>query len=130
MRLRANLLVAAIAITLGLSACAPVSDYPTATAQSLQARVLEITQSSAEGDFAGALERLDQLQFGVEDALAREKITAARHDSIIASIDLVRVDLETALALQQDENGNDKDSDKDKDKDNGKGNDKKDNEDD
>jgi hypothetical protein len=93
----------AIAAALVLSGCAADDDYPAATAQTLQAHVLEVTQSAASGDPAAALKRLDELVVVVKDALARETITAERHDSILSAIDLVRVDLEAAIAAIEQE---------------------------
>jgi hypothetical protein len=114
-----------IAAALVLGGCAADDDYPAATSQALQAHVLEVTESAASGDPAAALTRLDELVVLVKDALARETITAERHDSILAAVELVRIDLEAAIAAiekEQQENeekpgkgpGNDKPPKEDK----------------
>lgn len=98
MRLRMAMVSSAIVVAV-LTGCAQQStQYPAETASALQSQVLLVSESAAAGDPRTALVRLDELEASVKDALARETITQERYDSIIASISLVRVDLENAIA--------------------------------
>lgn len=95
-------LAIAIAGILSLGSCAPTSDYGSEAALALQSRVLTVTESSAAGDYVGALTRLDELEVSLRDAFARGEVTQERFDSILAAITLVRADLEAAIAAKQD----------------------------
>lgn len=111
-----------IACCLALAGCAPtnsprstpsasasaVSDYPRTVAARLQADVLSVTASAAEGDPASALSHLDELTAALDDARARHEVSAARFQSISESIALVRSDLEAAVAAQQRHGKSDK----------------------
>ena len=103
--------LAAVLVTcaLVLTGCAAGSDpgatptasrYSSTIASELQSGVLSVTSSAAGGDPAGALNRLDELTATLADARARGTVTAARFESIMASIALVRSDLEVAVAAQ------------------------------
>jgi outer membrane lipoprotein SlyB len=94
-----------LAGALALSGCSSQSNtsanaYPAATAQALQSQVLAVSQSTAGGDFAGSLTRLDELDLSVKDALARGTIGKDRYSSISAAIALVRSDLASAVAAE------------------------------
>ncbi len=82
------------------ASASPVSDYPRTVAARLQADVLSVTTSAAEGDPASALSRLDELTAALDDARAKHEVSAARFQSISESIALVRTDLEAAAAAQ------------------------------
>jgi hypothetical protein len=98
-RLSAIVLVAVLALT----GCAGESDYPPETASTLQSQVLLVSQSAQAGDPATAVRQLDELVVLVRDALAKGTITQARHDSILAAIELVRLDLEAAQAALEEQ---------------------------
>lgn len=145
-RRRAALPAAAIAValTFGLSACNTAGD----TSAAMHTSVVQIAERAAAGDYAGALAELALLDRDVAAALDAGRIDTAREQEIRAAMELVRADLEAALATvtsptptptpeptQTDDGGDDsgnegegngggdnKDSDKDDDK--GKGNDK------
>ncbi|CAN5319765.1 hypothetical protein BH09ACT5_BH09ACT5_19730 [soil metagenome] len=93
-------LVVALALSLGLAGCAAptTDDYPAATAQALQARVLTVTEAAASGDATAALARLDELEAALLDAHARGTVDDGRYESITAAIALVRADLEAVVA--------------------------------
>lgn len=86
-----------IILVIALAGCAQASPYPTETAATLQSQVLAVSTAAAGSDFASAMTRLDELEVGLNDALARGAVTQERFDSIRSAIDLVRTDLETAL---------------------------------
>jgi hypothetical protein len=102
----------ALACVIALTGCASTgapSSTPRASTQSqyssdvaarLQSEVLSVTSAAAAGDPATALARLDELSAVLADAKANNQVTAARFLSVSASIDLVRGDLETAVAAQ------------------------------
>jgi hypothetical protein len=107
--LRSALTAGVVACALVLTGCAAsgspgatptASRYSSTVASELQSGVLSVTSSAAGGDPSGALNRLDELTATLADARARGTVTAARFDSIMASIALVRADLEAAVAAQ------------------------------
>ncbi|MBC7589841.1 MAG: hypothetical protein H7226_02200 [Salinibacterium sp.] len=94
-----RLSVVLVVVGLLLSGCASSSEtqYPAAT---LQAAVLAVSDASAAGDPSAALTRLDELQASLLDERARGTVDQARFDSVSAAIELVRTDLERAIAEQ------------------------------
>lgn len=99
---RAITVAVAALLAVGLAGCAPEHDaaYPPASAETLQAGVLAVSQAAASDDAESALTRLDELQAALLDCKARGAIGDARFDSISAAIELVRADLEKAAAEQ------------------------------
>lgn len=95
-RRRAALPAAAIAValTFGLSACNTAEDTPAA----MHTSVVQIAERAAAGDYAGALAELALLDRDVTSAFDSGRIDADREQEIRAAIDLVRADLEEALA--------------------------------
>ncbi len=90
---------AALAFVVALSGCAAErSSYDHETAALLQDEVLEISQLSAEAEFASALLALTELEVTVKDVRARGLVTEERYESILAAVALVRADLEAAIA--------------------------------
>lgn len=83
---------------LPLAACTtspPELEAP--AAESLQSAVLRVTESSAVGDFATALQQLDEVEAQLLDAAAGEQLSAARAARVQAAILMVRADLEAAV---------------------------------
>jgi hypothetical protein len=108
MALATGALVLVIALTGCVGTGAPVqtptaSAYPAAVASRLQSAVLAVSSASAAGDPSAAIARLDELAAILADARARGEVTAARFESITASLALVRADLEAAVAAQTDQ---------------------------
>jgi hypothetical protein len=66
-----------------------------------------VTTRAANGDPASALTRLDEVAALAAEDRARGTISAARLASITASIELVRADLEKAIAAAQKPHGRD-----------------------
>ena len=97
-----RLSVVLVAVGLLLAGCAssPETQYPAETAASLQAGVLAVSEASAAADPSAALIRLDELQASLLDERARGTVDQARFDSVSAAIELVRTDLERAIAEQ------------------------------
>ena len=117
----------AVLCVAALTGCAQESsEYPAETASALQAQVLLVSESAAAADPATALVRLAELEAGAKDALARETITPERYESIIAAIALVRVDLETAVALIEQQQLEEQQRQEEENKDGDKGNDDED----
>ena len=59
-----------------------------------------MSEASAAADPSAALIRLDELQASLLEERARGTVDQARFDSISATIDLVRTDIERAIAEQ------------------------------
>jgi len=93
-------IVTAIAVgaTLILAGCSSSStpDYSVVAAQ-LQERVLAVSVGVAEEDWQSASDNLDALEAEVATALARLEVTPERAEAIRIAIDLVRIDVNTAL---------------------------------
>ena len=101
--LRSPLLAAAttfVAVLL-LTSCAPT--YDQATEQSLRRQVVAASQASAAGDWQGALHSLDAMASELETARADGKVDDERFESIVAAMELVRLDLEAAITAAEDE---------------------------
>ena len=95
------IVAAATCAALTLSGCAAQpepSPYATAAAADLQQTVLHVTEAAGDGEYAAASTRLDELEVAAKVAHARGELTAARRDSILAAIALVRADLERLIA--------------------------------
>ena len=99
-RMRRWLAVPILALPLVASGCAQ-SSYPPETADAFRAQVMSVTQASAAGDWAGALAALDQ--FVVELTAARDggRLDERRFDHIMATVALVRGELEALIAAAQ-----------------------------
>ena len=98
--MRRWLAVPILALPLVASGCAQ-SSYPPETADAFRAQVMSVTQASAAGDWAGALAALDQ--FVVELTAARDggRLDERRFDHIMATVALVRGELEALIAAAQ-----------------------------
>lgn len=128
LRRRAALPAAAIAIalTFGLSACNTAEN----TAAAMHTSVVQIAERAAAGDYAGALAELALLDRDVTAAVDAGRIDTAREQEIRAAIELVRADLEAAMAAvtsptpapaDGDGEGDDDEGDDDRNKGNGNG---------
>ena len=96
---RAAMILAGILL---LAGCASPGDgYSDETAQSLQQRVLAVTEAAVAADYPAARLRIDELRAAADDALARGELTEERHQSISSALDLVQADIDAAIAEQQ-----------------------------
>lgn len=103
MRLRSVTLIV-LASVLVLSGCgAQSTDYSAHTARPLQQQVFSVAKSATAGQPNVSLTRLDELAASLKDARARGAVSDERYASIAAAIALVRSDLETALAAQNEQ---------------------------
>jgi ABC-type phosphate transport system auxiliary subunit len=91
----------ALLAALALSGCAPA--YDQGTADSLREHVVTISEASAAGEWQIAITELDAL--GTEAAKAREagKLESERFEKISLAMELVRQDLEAAIAAAEDD---------------------------
>ncbi|MCJ1695658.1 hypothetical protein MT349_07675 [Rathayibacter caricis] len=88
--------VTAVLLLSGCSAADPSIDD--ATAQTLDDAVVAVAERASADDFAGALTELEALQAALAAALASGSVTPERAASIQAEADVVRGDLEAAIA--------------------------------
>ena len=91
----------ALLAALALSGCGPVYDQE--TADGLREHVVTISEASAAGDWQSAVTELDIL--AKEAAKAREagKLDSERFEKIALAMELVRQDLEAAIAAAEDD---------------------------
>jgi hypothetical protein len=90
-----------LAASLALSGCAP--QYDDATKEGLRAQVVAVSTASAAGDWPTAIAGLDQLATEVSKARRDGRLDDARFAAIVAAMDLVRQDLEAAVAAAETE---------------------------
>ena len=95
--------IAAVVLTamLALSGCAP--QYDDATKEDLRAQVVAVSTASAAGDWPTAIAGLDQLATEVSKARRDGRLDDTRFTAIVAAMDLVRQDLEGAVAAAETE---------------------------
>lgn len=87
--------------TLALSGCAP--QYDAATKEDLRAQVVAVSTASAAGDWPTAIAGLDQLATEVSKARRDGRLHDQRFAAIVSAMDLVRQDLEAAVAAAETE---------------------------
>lgn len=94
--------IAAASVTLalagGLAGCTAEPDLAAEQSQAYRAQVVAIAESSAAGDYAGALAALDALQAEIDAAAADGSLTGDREQRIREAMALVRADLDAAIA--------------------------------
>lgn len=98
---RLSVVAVAIAATLGFTSCA--SSYDDATRDGLREYVVTVSEASAAGDWPSALGALDGMAAEVEAAREAGKIDDERFETITLAMEVVRQDLETAIAAAEDE---------------------------
>ena len=98
---RAFLVVVGIATMLTISSCA--SPYDEATKEGLRQHVIAVSEASAAGDWQGAIAGLDVLADELSAARDAGKVDDSRFQSIVGAMELVRSDLEQAIANAEDE---------------------------
>lgn len=95
-------LLTALLVAGSLAGCAgPAPELDGAAATQLQSQVLAVTEAAAAEDSPGALKALDDLMTRLDAAAADGKVSFKRHQSIKASVDAVRTDLNAKVARQQ-----------------------------
>ena len=93
--------VIAILVAFALTSC--TSSYDTETRESLRARVVTVSEASAAGDWQAAIDELDVLTAELAEEHENGKVDDERFDAIASAMELVRLDLETAIAAAADE---------------------------
>lgn len=98
--LRRGAVAFAVAVTIGLSGCAPAAqpDVESALSAELTSAVSGVADTATTGDYSGALGRLDQLSASVDAAGADGRISSERLTTLQSAIATVRADLEALLA--------------------------------
>jgi hypothetical protein len=99
-RLFGAAVAAAAALTLG--SCASPA-YDEATRDGLRQHVLTVAEASAAGDWAGAVEGLDAMAVELSQARDEGRIGEERFDTIRLAMEVVRQDLDDAIAAAADE---------------------------
>ena len=95
-------LLMALLVAGSLAGCAgPAPELDGAAATQLQSQVRAVTEAAAAEDSPGALKLLDDLMTKLDAAAADGKVSFKRHQSIKASVDAVRADLNAKVAQQQ-----------------------------
>lgn len=87
---------------LTLSSCAAQPAYDPTTAANLREHVVTVSSASAAGDWAAALAALDAMTAEVDEAQAEGRIDGQRMDSILVAMELVRQELQVAIAEAED----------------------------
>lgn len=90
-----------VAATLAFTACAPA--YDDDTRDGLREYVVTVSEASAAGDWPAALAALDGMATDVQAAREAGKLDDDRFETITLAMELVRQDLETAIAAAEDE---------------------------
>ncbi len=102
MRVRLISAALAVAATLTVSACAsPALDEP--TRGELRQHVLAVAEASASGDWPAALASLDAMATELGAARDEGLISAERFETIVLAMELVRQDLDAAIAAAADD---------------------------
>ena len=86
----------AVTATLALAACTP--GYDAATRDSLRQHVIAVADASGAGDWKAALDGLDVMAAELAHARAEGRLSQERFDSVIVAMELVRQDLDAAIA--------------------------------
>ena len=91
----------ALLAAFALSGCAPAYDQE--TADGLREHVVTISEASAAGDWQTAITELDTLASGAAAAREAGKLDSERFEKIALAMELVRQDLEAAVAAAEDD---------------------------
>lgn len=100
--MRARILAAAVSViaTISLTSCA--SGYDEATKEDLRSHVVAVADASSAGDWQAALNGLDAMAVELADARAAGKVSEERFDTIVLAMELVRQDIDSAIAAAAD----------------------------
>ena len=99
-RFRRTIAAASVTLALvgGLAGCTAEPELAAEQSQAYRAQVVAIAESSAAGDYAGAIAALDALQAEVDADAADDTLSGDREARIREAIALVRTDLDAAIA--------------------------------
>jgi len=91
----------AVIVAFTMTACSPA--YDAQTRDGLHEHVVSVSEASAAGDWQAAIDELDVMTANLAKAREDGKVDGERFDSIVAAMELVRLDLEAAIAAAADE---------------------------
>jgi len=91
----------AVIVAFTMTACSPA--YDAETRDGLREHVVSVSEASAAGDWQAAIDELDVMTASLATAREDGKVDGERFDSIVAAMELVRLDLEAAIAAAADE---------------------------
>jgi len=91
----------AVIVAFTMTACSPA--YDAETRDGLREHVVSVSEASAAGDWQAAIDELDVMTASLAKAREDGKVDGERFDSIVAAMELVRLDLEAAIAAAADE---------------------------
>jgi hypothetical protein len=100
MRQRILAVAVAVTATFGLVSCA--AGYDEATKDDLREHVVAVAEASAAGDWQTALNGLDVMAAELSDARTEGKASEERFDTIVLAMELVRQDIDAAIAAAAD----------------------------
>jgi predicted secreted protein len=100
--MRPRILAAAVAVTATLILTSCVAGYDEATKDNLREQVVAVAEASAAGDWQAALNGLDVMAVELADARSEGKVSEERFDTIALAMELVRQDIDAAIAAAAD----------------------------
>jgi predicted secreted protein len=100
--MRPRILAAAVAITATFSLVSCAAGYDEATKDNLRERVVAVAEASAAGDWQAAQNGLDVMAAELSDARSEGKVSEERFDTIVLAMELVRQDIDAAIAAAVD----------------------------
>ncbi|HZW41794.1 MAG TPA: hypothetical protein VFE99_05795 [Agromyces sp.] len=90
----------AVAATFAIGSCSP--SYDAATRDGLRQQVVAVAQASAAGDWDAAIQDLDVMAAQLSDAREAGRLSDDRFNAILLAIELVRQDIDEAIAAETD----------------------------
>jgi hypothetical protein len=100
--MRPRTLAAAVAVTATLILTSCAAAYDEATKDNLREHVVAVAEASASGDWQAALNGLDVMAVELSDARSEGKVSEERFDTIALAMELVRQDIDAAIAAAAD----------------------------
>lgn len=91
----------AIVVVSTLTACSPA--YDAETRDGLREHVVSVSEASAAGNWQAAIDELDVMTADLATAREDGKVDDDRFEAIVAAMELVRLDLEAAIAAAAEE---------------------------
>ncbi|NUT57382.1 MAG: hypothetical protein HOQ00_00840 [Agromyces sp.] len=91
----------AIVVVSTLTACSPA--YDAKTRDGLREHVVSVSEASAAGNWQAAIDELDVMTADLATAREDGKVDDDRFEAIVAAMELVRLDLEAAIAAAAEE---------------------------
>jgi len=91
----------AIVIAFAMTSCSPA--YDAETRDGLRAHVVTVSEASAAGNWQAAIDELDAMTSDLAAAREDGRIDEDRFEAIVSAMEIVRLDLEAAIAAAADE---------------------------